>query len=68
MDIPTPQQVGTIVTRLAMADEAFLAAMLQAAHMAGDRLLPDDAHTLVNWSRFIRMVRAIAVVKPPPSA
>ena len=58
MFMPTPEQVGNIVARLAIADEAFLRSMLEAAGKAGDRMLPEDAEHLQSWGRLMRALRA----------
>lgn len=51
------ERIGQIAARLAIADEAFLAFMLEAAERAGERMLPDDVASLSQWALFIRALR-----------
>lgn len=51
------EEIGNIIARLAIYDESFVRGMLQAASVAGDRLLPDDLEKLTTWAAFMRAFR-----------
>ena len=52
------EEAGIILARLAIADEAFLQCLLQAARAAEDRLLSDDLEKLETWAMLMRALRA----------
>lgn len=60
-----PEHLGLIITRMALADDAVLAALLQFAHngregrkgQGGGGLLPGDYEALQRWSAFVRILR-----------
>ena len=54
---PTPEEIGHITARLALADEEFLAYMLVATEKAGDRMLPADLSALRYWARQMRVLQ-----------
>ena len=51
------EEAGTILARLAIADEEFLQCLLRAARNAEDRLLPDDPKKLETWAMLMRALR-----------
>lgn len=53
----TSEEIGTIVARMVIHDEAFALYMLQAARDAGERLLPDDVEKLSSWVNIMRILR-----------
>ena len=53
----TSEEIGSIVARLVIHDEAFALSMLQAAYDAGERLLPDDVEKLSSWVNIMRILR-----------
>ena len=54
---PTPEEIGNITARLALADEEFLAYMLVTIENAGDKMLLKDALTLKSWARQLAVLR-----------
>lgn len=53
------EEIGNIIARLAIHDEAFLAGMLEAARQAGDGVLPGDVERLEAWVRVMRALRLL---------
>lgn len=51
------EELGNIISRLAIADEITLQQLLKAASMAGPGLLPDDTPKLNEWAKFVRAIR-----------
>lgn len=56
-----PEEIGHIVARMAIHDEAFLKGLILSASKAGDALLPEDATKLESWANFIRILRVALV-------
>ncbi len=52
------EEVGCIISRIAIADEGFLTLLLVAAQKAGGALLPEDCAKLSEWGKFVRILRA----------
>ena len=50
-------ELGGIIGRLALADDAALKAILSAAQKAGAAMLPDDLEKLRRWAGFMRVLR-----------
>lgn len=53
----TADEIGRIAGRLALADEEFLLDMIEAAENAGEKLLPGDVDSLMEWGRMLYMLR-----------
>lgn len=51
-------ELGGILNRLAMADEAALALLLDAALRVERGLLPGDLDKLTRWARLVRILRS----------
>jgi hypothetical protein len=59
----TQDELAGIIIRVAMADDAALALILDAAHQAEAGLLPNDLEKLSYWAKFIRTLRAATAVE-----
>lgn len=55
----TQEDLGGILSRLAMADDAVLALILNAARQADKDLLPGDLEKLQHWARLMQSLRAV---------
>ena len=51
------EEVGRIISRIALADEGFLTLVLIAAQKSGGALLPEDCAKLSEWGTVMRMLR-----------
>ena len=50
-------EIGTILTKLAVADEGFLTLLLVAASKTACTLPPEDYTKLAQWGKTIRILR-----------
>ena len=55
--ILSSEEIGMIAFRLAIADELFLRIFIDATELAGERMLPEDAEKIKNWSPLVRAMR-----------
>lgn len=53
----TPEELGEIIGRLAIADETVWDSILEIAQHAEFDLLPDGLERLQRWARIMRMLR-----------
>jgi len=54
--IPSAQELGEIMMRLAIADADFLSYTLYAAQNAGERMAPRDVDMLIAWCWVVKSV------------
>lgn len=52
------EEVGCIISRIAIADEGFLTLLLVAAHKAGGARFPEDCAKLSEWGKYVQLLRA----------
>jgi len=56
LQIPSAQELGEIMMRLAIEDADFLSYTLHAAQNAGERMAPRDVDRLISWCWFVKSV------------
>ena len=56
--IVSPEEVGTIITKLALADQGFLVLLLTAASKVECHLPPEDFRKLAVWGKNVHTLGA----------
>ncbi len=57
MQIPSAEEIGYIITRIAIADERFAKLLLLSAYKARNKVLPDNADKINLWLRIMANFR-----------
>ena len=52
--IPTPEEIGKLLTKIALADQGFLILLLTAAAKAAHALSSEEHAILAEWGRMIQ--------------
>ena len=57
MQIPSAEEIGYIITRIAIADERFAKLLLLSAYKAKNKILHDDADKIKLWLKIMENFR-----------